>query len=161
MALLKNLIIGRPKGIRRSFVRKLLSADSSAPVGSSSDSVVFEGVTAGGASKKEPPKDITPPDGFEVVLHRDSLQPGEVAEVIIAGRAIAIVNMEGTFHALSNTCPHSGGPLSEGHLEKDILSCPYHGWGFSIETGACVTNPDASINIYEACVEGDAVCVRL
>ena len=161
MGLLKNLIIGRQNGIRRSIVRKVFSDGENTPQDSHSEPVVDEGVMAGGSQKKEPPKDIIPPDGFEVVLHRDSLLPGEVTEVIIAGRAIAIVNMDGGFHAMSNTCPHSGGPLSEGFLEGGILSCPYHGWGFSVTDGSCQTNPESTIDIYEACVEGDAVCVKL
>ena len=99
------------------------NASYSAP----SEPVVNIGVTAGGANAVEPPKDVTPPDGFEVVLHKDALSPGEVTEVIIGGTAIAIANVDGEFHALSNACPHAGGPLGEGQLEGSLLRCPYHG----------------------------------
>ncbi|MAA79056.1 MAG: non-heme iron oxygenase ferredoxin subunit [Deltaproteobacteria bacterium] len=109
----------------------------------------------------EPPKDITPPDGYEVVLHKDALQDGELTEVIIAGTAIVIANVGGEFLAAANTCPHAGGPLVDGELTGSILSCPYHGWGFDLKTGLCETNPSVQLPIYSALVEGDGVCVRI
>ena len=39
------------------------------------------------------------------------------------------------FYALDGICPHQGGPLGKGKLEGDIVTCPWHGWQFSVSTG--------------------------
>ncbi|MCB9758925.1 MAG: Rieske 2Fe-2S domain-containing protein [Alphaproteobacteria bacterium] len=109
----------------------------------------------------EPPKDVTPPDGYEVVLHKNALEPGEVIEVIIAGKAIAVANVGGAWHACSNACPHAEGPLGEGRLEGHVLTCPYHGWQFDLRDGTCLTSPGDTIATYPVEVVGDAVCVAV
>ena len=162
MSLFKSIIFGRPQGIRQRILRRLFSKKASEDTSpSSSYSAPDQGVTAGGSVKLEPPKDITPPDGYEVVLHKESLKNGEITEVIIAGTAIVIARVDEVFYAADNTCPHAGGPLVDGMLDGLILSCPYHGWGFDVKDGSCKTNPDMSIAIYDVQLEGLGVCVRI
>ena len=48
---------------------------------------------------------------------------------------IALFNIGGTFYAISNVCIHQGGPLSKGTLEGDTVTCPWHGWKYSIKDG--------------------------
>src|SRR5262249_5811947 len=92
------LVRGRENGFRRrlwSMVFPKAAASSPAPTAPSAPPSA--GVVAGGKKAKEPPKNVTPPDGFEVVLHRDALAPGEITEVILAGTAIALCNVGGQF----------------------------------------------------------------
>jgi len=163
--MIKSIIFGRSNGVRRRILRRIIAIfshqEDTSPSSSYSAPVPDQGVVAGGAVKLEPPKDITPPDGYEVVLHKDALQSGEKTEVIIAGTAIVIANIDGEFYAAANTCPHAGGPLVDGELEGHSLFCPYHGWGFDLKTGACETNPTTHLPIYPALVEGDGVCVQI
>ena len=49
--------------------------------------------------------------------------------------AIAISFKEGQFGAVSNVCNHVGGPLGEGRLDDDYITCPWHGWKFHRRTG--------------------------
>ena len=37
--------------------------------------------------------------------------------------------------AVSNVCNHFGGPLGEGRLDGDYITCPWHGWKFHRRTG--------------------------
>ena len=39
------------------------------------------------------------------------------------------------FGALENHCPHQGGPLGEGSIEKGMLRCPWHGYDYDPITG--------------------------
>jgi len=39
------------------------------------------------------------------------------------------------FYALVNRCPHKGGPLSQGIVHGDKVSCPLHDWKVSLVTG--------------------------
>ena len=53
---------------------------------------------------------------------------------------MALTNIDGEYTAMDNRCPHQGGPLGEGSIEKGDdgqcwLRCPWHGWDFDPKTG--------------------------
>ena len=160
MSLLKSIILGRSNGLRRKFFRSIFSQGvDTSPSSSYSAPAPDQGVVAGGSVKLEPPKDITPPEGYEVVLHKDALKEGEKTEVIIAGTAILIANVDGEFYALSSTWRDS--PLVDGELTGSIITCPYNGWDFDVKDGSCKTNPTITLPTYPSLVKGDGVCVQI
>ena len=61
--------------------------------------------------------------------------------VELEGQKIALFHVDGAFYAVSDTCTHRGGPLSEGELEGAEVTCPWHGAKFDIRTGAVVGPP--------------------
>ena len=61
---------------------------------------------------------------------------------------IAVFNLDETFYAISNSCIHKGGPLSNGFLDKDIVTCPWHGWKYSVKTGKSSHKGGDSVNSY-------------
>ncbi len=67
--------------------------------------------------------------------------PGSCMELAVAGRIVAIFNVDGDFHALDGVCPHQGGPLGKGQLEGQIVTCPWHGWQFDVRSGQHQINP--------------------
>ena len=73
---------------------------------------------------------------------------------------IALFNIEGKFYAISNRCAHEGGPLSEGVLEGHIVTCPWHGWKYSVIDGKASHEGGDSISSYETKVIGDWIYVR-
>jgi nitrite reductase/ring-hydroxylating ferredoxin subunit len=158
IGLLKTLILGRENGIRAAIRRAVLGGDRDTDTSPHSS---YSAPTYTPPAAPEPPRGVTPPEGFEVVLHRDAVAPGEVVEVISAGTAIAVGNVDGEFYAVGNTCAHAEGPLGEGSLDGNVLTCPYHGWTYDIKTGACLTNTNECVDSYEVAIEGDAVCVRM
>ena len=80
----------------------------------------------------------------------------------IGGRRVALVRLGDVVHALDDVCPHSGGPLSEGTVRGDTLACPYHGWVWSLHSGACVApGRDARVVVYPTRVEAGEVWVEL
>ncbi|MFQ5520752.1 MAG: Rieske (2Fe-2S) protein, partial [Candidatus Methylomirabilia bacterium] len=68
---------------------------------------------------------------------------------------------EGTYYAIDNTCLHRGGPLGEGELEGNIVTCPWHGWRYDTTTGANVNNPAVKVGAFPVKVEGTAVFVEV
>jgi chaperonin GroES len=56
-------------------------------------------------------------------------------EVKVDGDEVVIANVDGEYFAFSNTCTHEGGPLSDGELEGDIVTCPWHFTPFNVKTG--------------------------
>lgn len=168
---MREIVLGRPDGLRarllqRLGLRRAKAADPApAPERRPQDPAAAHAPPPPGEKaltlKKEPPRDVTPPEGYEVVLHKDALAPGKIIEVIIGGTAIAVARLEGGWHAVQNACPHADGPLGEGTVEGNCVTCPYHGWQFDLTDGACKTNPYATIKTYPVQIVGDAVCVKL
>ena len=55
--------------------------------------------------------------------------------------------------ALSDRCPHKGGPLSEGIVHGTSVTCPLHGWVFSLESGQAQGADSGQIATYAIKVE--------
>jgi len=66
-------------------------------------------------------------DYIRVIGVKD-IAPGSGHVTEVNGQSIAIFNVDGTFFALDNTCAHRGGPLGEGELDGEVVTCPWHGW---------------------------------
>ena len=164
MSLLRTLLFGRENGIRSKLFGGAFGATHDTSPDSAYSAPSYAPSTATPVSHSlhsEPPRDVTPPEGFEVVLHVDALQPGQLSEVIAGGTAICVGNVDGQYYAISNTCPQGDGPLGEGTLSGKLVTCPYTGWVFDITTGECKTNPSKPVEAYEVEVKDSAVCVRL
>src|SRR5215470_17284563 len=65
----------------------------------------------------------------------DELPPGGRKLAFAGGRSIVLFNIEGTVHAIENSCPHNGASLASGKLEGRFLQCPGHGLRFDVTTG--------------------------
>ena len=86
---------------------------------------------------------------------------GRARVVHVEGRALALYHTASGFYATDNTCPHRGGPLGEGDLIDDEITCPWHLWGFDVSSGVCAGNPQVTVATYEVQVDGDRILVRL
>ena len=84
---------------------------------------------------------------------------GTIREFQVGGKAIALANVGGQFHAISNTCLHRGGPLGDGPLEGSVVTCPWHGWQYDVSTGKVGQNPSVGVEVYRVEVRGDEVFV--
>lgn len=80
---------------------------------------------------------------------------GEVRSVAVDNSIVAVCNVDGTFYAFEGTCPHAGGPLGDGFLNGDTLTCPWHGWQFDVKSGACTFSPDIIQDKFTVVVKGD------
>jgi len=74
------------------------------------------------------------------VAELDEIIEGRVKSVTAGSQSIALVHFDGQYAAMDNRCPHQGGPLGEGSIEKGLgdqcwLRCPWHGWDFDPLTG--------------------------
>lgn len=97
---------------------------------------------------------------FRRVAGTADLAPGACTTVEVDGKQIALYNVDGTFYALDNECPHRGGPLGEGELDGCLVTCPWHSWQFDVTNGESQTD-DLKVATYEVKVEGDAVFVAI
>jgi nitrite reductase (NADH) small subunit len=95
------------------------------------------------------------------VIGASELAPGACMEASVEGRPVALHNVDGTFYATGNTCPHRGGPLGQGMLDGPTLMCPWHAWTWDVRTGENTANPTLRIPTYEVRVEAGDVLVRV
>lgn len=86
---------------------------------------------------------------------------GTIKDVNVGGTEVALANVGGRFFAISNTCLHRGGPLGQGALEGNIVTCPWHGWQFDVTTGKVAQSPTVGVSCYATEVRGDQVYVNL
>jgi nitrite reductase (NADH) small subunit len=97
---------------------------------------------------------------FVAVVAATELPPGKAMEVLVNGKPVALFNLDGEFHAISNTCVHRGGPLGKGVLDGKLVLCPWHAWAYDVTTGTSDVNPDLKVAKYEVKVEAGQVLVR-
>jgi nitrite reductase/ring-hydroxylating ferredoxin subunit len=57
------------------------------------------------------------------------------------GLPVVIVRREGLLQAMGAVCAHAGGPLEEGKLEGDVVTCPWHSSRFRFSDGKVVGGP--------------------
>lgn len=74
-------------------------------------------------------------------------------------KAIAVFNTNRKYYAISDTCIHKGGPLSQGILKEDVVTCPWHGWKYNIRTGKSPHKGGDSVNCYATKVIGNKLYI--
>ncbi len=101
-------------------------------------------------------------EGWVRVAARGDLGENEIIGVVVAGREIAVYDLDGTLYATDDVCTHAYARLSDGWLDRGEIECPLHAGRFDVKTGAATAPPciDA-IKIYEIRQVGDEVQVKL
>jgi 3-phenylpropionate/trans-cinnamate dioxygenase ferredoxin component len=72
---------------------------------------------------------------YKLIAQTSELPNGNKKKILYDNREILIVNVEGSFYAVDNKCPHMGGSLYDGDLDGYSIVCPRHGSGFDVRTG--------------------------
>ena len=104
--------------------------------------------------------DRTAMSDFVTVARTDELADAEGTVVEANGHTIALFRVDEGFRAIGNECTHMGGPLGEGEVEGEVVTCPWHGAQFDVSSGAVLEAPaDESVPDYEVRVDGDEVQV--
>lgn len=91
---------------------------------------------------------------FVKVANTSDLQPGSTMAVEVNGKTIALYNVAGKIYATDNTCLHQGGPLGEGILDGEIVTCPWHMWEYNVCTGEKVGASTIKVATYPVEVDG-------
>lgn len=86
---------------------------------------------------------------------------GSMKKISVAGDDVLLANVEGKLYAIGNTCTHRGGPLDEGELEGNIVTCPWHGGTFDVVSGKVLDPPPTSDpSHYEVQIQGNDVLIK-
>jgi nitrite reductase/ring-hydroxylating ferredoxin subunit len=74
---------------------------------------------------------------------------------------ILVYRHDGQIKAISNICPHFGGPVGFHKMKDGRFTCLWHNFQFSAEDGRCVNLPKLCLRPYKLKVEGDSLLVQL
>ncbi|MFQ5740823.1 MAG: Rieske (2Fe-2S) protein [Acidobacteriota bacterium] len=96
------------------------------------------------------------------VAETKDLKEGAAICIDVNGESVALFNLDGTYYALSDSCTHVGGPLSEGEVSDGRVTCPWHGAQFDLRTGEVLRAPAMEgVATYEVVVEGNDIHIRV
>jgi nitrite reductase/ring-hydroxylating ferredoxin subunit/uncharacterized membrane protein len=120
------------------------------------DLVFARGVGVNETVFDDEPQDWTP------ALDASMLVDDRPAHAQVGDLPVVIVKRNGSLYALADRCAHRGGPLHEGDLEGDCISCPWHGTRFRLEDGSVQRGPSAYPQpVYEARIADGRVEIRV
>ena len=98
---------------------------------------------------------------WQKLARLDELPDGAIIEVLEGKQPYALCNVSGEIRAMWGTCPHHGGPLGQGGLERGVVTCPWHAWPFDSASGQCLISHDLRIPTFPVRIEGNDVMVDL
>lgn len=78
-----------------------------------------------------------------------ALPAGQSVMVDVDHIEIAVFHTRSGFRAVADACPHTGGPLSQGQVDCDSVSCPWHGWRYSLADGHREDRKGSPLHVYD------------
>lgn len=130
-------------------------------------------------------------ESYVEVAKIDEIPPGNMKHVELDGKEIVVSNVNGKFYAMDERCGHMNARLSNGNINQNIVTCPFHAAKFDISTGKKVGEPVLEIppdmeplppkwqkymenvgkemsyiktydqNTYEVTIEGDVIKIKI
>ena len=100
-------------------------------------------------------------DDFVKVATTDEIEEGKGKQIEIGDKSVAVFKVDGAFCSIDGICTHAGGPLGDGFLDGDEVTCPWHGATFNVKTWE-VTGPPAMADVpcYEVRVDGSDIEIK-
>ncbi|MBL8863599.1 MAG: Rieske 2Fe-2S domain-containing protein [Planctomycetes bacterium] len=77
----------------------------------------------------------TDPRDFDTGLAPEELEPARPRPIATPWGSFALFLVDGRVLCVQSFCPHLGGPLFQGTVAGSRVTCPWHEWIFSLETG--------------------------
>jgi nitrite reductase/ring-hydroxylating ferredoxin subunit/Fe-S cluster biogenesis protein NfuA len=99
--------------------------------------------------------------GWREVGKLEDIPEGDVWIAELEGRSLILSRVGERVSCFENACAHLGMPLDQGELRDGVLTCPHHGFQFSMESGECLTVPEVQLQTHAARVSHGLVEVRL
>lgn len=92
----------------------------------------------------------------------DDIPPGEHKGFKILARPVGIFrSRDGRFRAMETGCKHQNADLLEGPIRDGIVTCPWHGWRYDLNTGECVWGSKVCLRPYALEIRGNDIYISL
>ncbi len=86
---------------------------------------------------------------------------GERKIVKVDDLTIGVFHHSGGWYALHSSCVHRGGPVATGALDGEILTCPWHGFQYTLTDGRCLADPSAQLDMYAVTIQDGHVYLHV
>lgn len=67
----------------------------------------------------------------------------------------------GNFRAMEVGCKHENADLTEGRMQGDVVTCPWHGWKYNLRTGECLWGSTVCLRPYDLEVRGEDIYISM
>lgn len=100
-------------------------------------------------------------DNWTTVARRNEVEPEQPLSVSVGGCPIGVHDVDGTLHAIEDTCPHANALLTQGFVEGCEVECPLHNAVFDIPSGKYLRGePCRDLKVFPIRVVGDEIQVN-
>jgi len=101
--------------------------------------------------------------GKIIVGKKSDIPVGKMIKTSVDGKEILIVNSDGNYYAMDDTCTHAGASLSEGKFQDSIVTCGWHGAQFDCQSGKLAKFPAKirDLKSYKVVLDSDEVSVEV
>jgi nitrite reductase/ring-hydroxylating ferredoxin subunit len=82
-----------------------------------------------------------PDDGWHDAGEEANLSEGKPVRVDVSGSRVLLLKQGTELFCMSEVCSHLGGPLAEGEIHDETVTCPWHGSRFSLRDGSVIDGP--------------------
>lgn len=96
-----------------------------------------------------------------VYLCPDDLAEGQLRGIEHGDFGVCLAKVDGQYHAIEDSCNHSGALLSGGRMDGGVVTCPSHFFRFSVIDGELQTKPKlcAAQKVYDTRVKDGGVYI--
>ena len=98
---------------------------------------------------------------FQRIASVDELEPYGQFSKWVDDHDILVFRKDGEVKALSNICPHFGGPVGYHQMKDGVFTCLWHNYRFEAASGECLTNRHLCLRSYKIKVEDGGIWVQL
>ena len=98
--------------------------------------------------------------GWVDVASLDEIPNNRAKVVVLNGERVAVFKYDGKVSAVSNVCQHQNGPLGEGKIVADCITCPWHGYQYLPDSGSSPPPFHETIPTFNVQIKGDRIFVN-
>lgn len=98
---------------------------------------------------------------FTKVGELNDLEPHGQFSKWVEDHDVLVYRLDGRIKAVSNICPHFGGPVGFHKMKEGRFTCLWHNFQFSAKDGACLDHAGLTLREYQVKVEKDSILVAL
>ncbi len=95
------------------------------------------------------------------VANADEILAGQRKIIDVDGVSIGVFHHGDAWVALQNSCLHRGGPVCEGGLEENTLTCPWHGYQYDVRSGELLLDRTSSLQKFPVEIRDGDVYIRV
>ena len=100
-------------------------------------------------------------EGWTKAIALDEVLDGTTKVLEVDGESVILTRLGDKVTCFKNACAHMGMAMDGGDIDDAIITCPYHGFQYSLESGECLTAPEVQLQPHGVRVKDGQIEVRL